>query len=245
MTGDTYTVYVTYMISSDAYFDTKSLGYLNSAYCNYIQKFNTDDIFNNEINFYFDNISDFKFLYNYKNISNADVYSINKLYAIIQILDNNNDDELSANNWRVIDVTEQISDYDPDKSITPQQITENVFSVDYNSYSVSDNLNLDYLNYPIKNDTGNTLSFGDETFFYGNIQTDIEAIAYQSEMIIDLPMGFYNSTTNPTWDGMSETLISEIGIYDENNNLVAIGKLNNPILKSDSISRNIVFSLDF
>jgi hypothetical protein len=64
-------------------------------------------------------------------------------------------------------------------------------------------------------------------------------------MIIDLPMGFYNSTTNPTWDGMSETLISEIGIYDENNNLVAIGKLNNPILKSDSISRNIVFSLDF
>jgi len=55
----------------------------------------------------------------------------------------------------------------------------------------------------------------------------------------------FNSTTNPTWDGISSVAISEIGIYDEDKNLVAIGKLNNPIIKDSSITRTISFAIDF
>ena len=39
--------------------------------------------------------------------------------------------------------------------------------------------------------------------------------------------------------------ITEIGIYDTNKNLVAIGKLNDPVAKDATISRTIVFAIDF
>jgi len=44
---------------------------------------------------------------------------------------------------------------------------------------------------------------------------------------------------------VSSVAISEVGIYDENKNLVAVGKLNNPIIKDSTISRTISFAIDF
>jgi len=55
----------------------------------------------------------------------------------------------------------------------------------------------------------------------------------------------FNSTTNLTWDGVSKVAISEIGIYDADKNLVAVGKLNDPIDKDSSIARTILFAIDF
>ena len=104
--------------------------------------------------------------------------------------------------------------------------------------------NLDYLSYPIPAET-DKLCFGDEVYFFGNVETDIEADVYTSDLSINLALGEFNSTTNPTWDGISSVAISEIGIYDEDKNLVAIGKLNNPIIKDSSITRTISFAIDF
>ena len=55
----------------------------------------------------------------------------------------------------------------------------------------------------------------------------------------------FNQSTNTTWNETESVWISEIGIYDENNNLVAIGKLNNPIEKNPSILRTVLFNIDF
>ena len=41
------------------------------------------------------------------------------------------------------------------------------------------------------------------------------------------------------------TAISGISVNDADNNLVAIGKFNNPVAKDDSIARTIVFDIDF
>ena len=61
-------------------------------------------------------------------------------------------------------------------------------------------------------------------------------------MIMNL--GDFNSSTNATWDGQS-VFASEIGIYDDNNNLVAIGKFNDPVEKNATLSRTILFAIDF
>jgi hypothetical protein len=110
--------------------------------------------------------------------------------------------------------------------------------------NAADTYDLSYLNYPTELQTDN-LAWGEEAFFFGNVKTDIRATAYVTDISIVLPLNEFNSSTNPTWDGESAVSISEVGIYDEGGNLVAIGKLNNPITKDSTISRTILFAMDF
>ena len=74
---------------------------------------------------------------------------------------------------------------------------------------------------------------------------DLVARGTKSFKTFSPPLNEFNSTSNPTWDGLETVYISEIGIYDSNKNLVAIGKLNDPVAKDATIARTIVFALDF
>lgn len=102
-----------------------------------------------------------------------------------------------------------------------------------NTYKISD-----YITLPsVDSTTGHTL--GDENFFYGNINTDIKATIYQSNIIVNvLPNRFINSV-NPTFNANVDKVgFTEIGIYDEDDDMVAIGKFSQPIkrtLNSDTI----------
>lgn len=242
-----YTIFLTYNLTSQPY-NGDSLGFGDSIHCNYIQKFETDYIDEKDISFFFENIDDFKFM---KSGSTESVYSVNKINAIVQIVDNSLFSEGETikpkhNAWKIIDVSDQIENYDINVSITPQDLSSTVFKIPYNTYQSAVTYDLNYLTYPLDNDDDiNKLSFGEESFFFGNVITDIEAIAYTTDIPITLRLGDFNSTTNPTWDGESDLYITEVGIYDDNNNLVGIGKLNYPISKSPSIGRTIVFAIDF
>lgn len=241
MSENIYKVYITYGFDCDTYQNGKSLGFGNTIHCNYIQEFNMSDPFSNNIDFYFNNIDYFKHLYD--GVDKNTVFSINNVYGIVQIIDLGTDEVLQSDKWKKIDVTDQITDYG-NNSVTPEQITDSIFSITYDMYSHSDYYSLDMLNYASIGETNN-LALGDETFFFGNVVTDIEAIGHTMEIPIPLNIGEFNYTTNPTWDGSSELLISEVGIYDGDYNLVAIGKFNAPITKTESISRTVVFNMDF
>lgn len=110
-----------------------------------------------------------------------------------------------------------------------------------NTYNLTEDIKYPKNITPIEN----PLSFGEENIFFGNVGGTIKADVYTTDIYINLPMGEFNSTTNPTWDNESSVYITEVGIYDSNDNLVAIGKLNNPIEKNSNISRTILFSIDF
>ena len=111
-------------------------------------------------------------------------------------------------------------------------------------YTAADTYDLSYLDYPTELE-GDKLAWGEEVFFYGNVKSDIKATAYTTDIPIVMPLNQFNSTTNPTWDGSVPVSVSEVGIYDSVGNLVAIGKLNNPISKDSTIARTIVFAMDF
>ena len=87
--------------------------------------------------------------------------------------------------------------------------------------------------------------FGDEEFFFGNVESDIEAVVLTTDIPIYLPPDEFNTSTNKTWEENLDVYVSEVGIYDEEDNLVAIGKLNDPIRKAQGISRTIIFGFDF
>lgn len=93
----------------------------------------------------------------------------------------------------------------------------------------------------------NTLTFGDERFYYGNLNTFIGAKIFKTIFSLNVDRDQFVSTSNPTYNSTNNGIlnISEIGIYDNVGNLVMIGKISTPIeLPSGSIA-NIEMTLDF
>jgi len=247
-----YTIFITYGLESvpyDATIGDSSLGYSSSIHCNYIQKRVVDTTTNKNVNMYFTSPSQFKFLAGDQVIIGTG-WTANKIYMLLQIVDNSTFSSLdavvpSSNQWKKFDVSDQIAGYAPgNTSITINQITSTAFLVPLSLYSSAPYYNLSYLNYPLTTQP-DLMGFGEETYFMGNVATEIQAIAYTTDIAINLPLNQFNSSTNATWDGISTVQISEIGIYDVNGNLVAIGKLNDPIGKDSTIGRTLVFGIDF
>ncbi len=251
--ADGYTAFMTYMLvpaSGGTTGVTQGYGYSTAIHCNYINSVQFDNIVNKEFNIYFEEIDEFKFL----SASGGTGYSAHYLVVLCQLINNAPYDSVDdvkpiSDQWKWFDVTEQIIGYVSGQTLSGEDLTSTVFRVPIGQYSLAPYYNLDYLNYPASatgaTPTTSLLSFGDETYFMGNVTTSIEAIAYTMDLAINLPLNQFNSTTNGTWDGTQQVFISEIGVYDADKNLVGIAKLNDPIPKDSTISRSIVFGLDF
>lgn len=231
-----------------------SIGVGNSKYihCNYIHKMvlDTDTPTMQEISFSFSSEDDFKFLSD--DVNNTTGFTANKIYALIQLVDNSSFDTLddvvsTPSDWKKFNITNQISTYSLGDYLTPTMLTQQIFKIPLNDYISLETYNLsDYIKYPTSQSTDDDeLCFGKEEFFFGNVTTDINAVAYTTDIAINLELNDFNSSTNETWDGSESVVISEVGIYDSEYNLIGIGKLNNPIPKDSSITRTIVFDIDF
>lgn len=242
-----YTIFVTYGFSGGTYDSgiKKSLGYSSPINCNYIQSRVVDTLTNKNVNLYFSSASQFKFLAD-NNATNGTGWTATGIYGLVQIVNNNNFAKLAdvvpqSNLWKKYDITDQIVGLD---IITKAAMSGTSFLMPLNTYASKPYYTLNYLNYPVKT-LPDIMAFGEETFFMGNVETEIQAIAYTTDITINLPLNQFNSSTNATWDGVSVVQISEVGVYDAYGNLVAIGKLNDPIGKDSTIARTIVFGVDF
>jgi len=228
--------------------------YGQGIHCNYFKKINLtgSNPYIQEINLNFPNADDFKFLS--ADIGNETGITVNRIHALVQVVANtpfSSADEIKPDStaWKQYDITSQVTGYSSGGSftLTGAELTSVVFKISllqYNNTAIFKPYNLQYLSYPSSSQV-DRLVFGDSTYFFGNVATTIKADVYTTDISINLPQNEFNSSTNPTWDGVETVYISEIGIYDSNKNLVAIGKLNDPVAKDPSIGRTIVFALDF
>jgi hypothetical protein len=238
-----YTIFVTYLLSG-----ATTQNYSTAVHCNYIKKLflDTDVPDIEEVKIYFNDITEFKFL----NGSLGTGFSANKIFAVLQLVDNSTFPYPSgvtptAANWKLFDITNQIAGVGT--YLTPLNLTSQVFNIPLNQYAIMATYNLDYLDYPIAS-RSDLLCFGDEVYFFGNVQTEIEAVVYTTDLSIPLPLNQFNSSNNRTWLQMSpkpRVYISEVGLYSDTFELVAIGKLNDPVPKDATISRTLVFDIDF
>lgn len=106
---------------------------------------------------------------------------------------------------------------------------------------------LDTLDMPMNTEPG-ALQFGDERFFYGNVETWIGSTVYKSIFSINVDPAQFNETTNPTRGSSPnepDIRISEAGIYDDENNLVMVGKLSKPVTLDTSNVVNLQLTIDF
>jgi hypothetical protein len=242
-----HTVFTTYLLVPSS---SLSEGNSKFIHCNYIKSLQlTTDPDQMEVVINFSNIRDFKFLSN--DINNGTGYTANKIYALVQLIANSGytamtDVKPIASEWRMYNITSGITTHFGNNALTPAEMVQQAFKIPLRLYSGLAYYNLhNYITYPTPL-AENELGFGDETFFLGNVSTDIKAVSYTLDIPIVLDLNQFNSSTNSTWNSETDKVsISEIGIYDVNKNLVAIGKLNNPIQKDTSTARTIVFAIDF
>ncbi|PCI27770.1 hypothetical protein COB55_05175 [Candidatus Wolfebacteria bacterium] len=158
-----------------------------------------------------------------------------------------------ADSWRFLDVTSGLTNFSTTEltSIDPDDLdgsaNQEVFNITkelFDSNSGNTYVLNDLIQIPTSSQPDN-LQFGDEVFFFGNIETDIQAISYKTKFVLPLGGSQYNASINPTFRGDTSVFVSDIGIYDNSLNLVAVGKLNKPIEKKVGKTVIIELSIDF
>jgi hypothetical protein len=105
---------------------------------------------------------------------------------------------------------------------TTIQITENL-------YNNASNYNLNnYITLPQLNQTGVTLNFGGEYYFYGTIQTDIQATIYVMNYLCNLGQTQFFDSSNPTWNKTLSPYVTEVALYNSDKELMVISKIQSP-----------------
>lgn len=236
--ASTQSLWVSYRLDSDS-------GFTNSLHCNYYSFINAGKtVSTNNANVAVRFGPEFNFLNQPTGttVSSLSGYSATSMKLIFQMVANG--DRPSSTAWREIDVTSQISGSSINGYITMSGITGTTFQIDptvYYDESTPYYLQ-DYINIPQNGDTG-ALNFGDEYYFYGNLETDISATIYEMKYLINLGRNQFTNTSNPTWMSGTTSYVTEIGLYNSQKDLMVISKLQSPELRQGI--QQYVVKLDF
>jgi hypothetical protein len=146
--------------------------------------------------------------------------------------------------WRLIDFTSQISDLFLNGYVTQQSLTATTFIVTAENYSSAPYYNLNnYIELVQNGATGQQLNFGDEYYFYGSLETDIQATIYEMKYKINLSFNEFLVSQNPTWTPGTPSYVTEIALMDENQDILVMSKLQSPVLRQGI--QQYVVKLDF
>ena len=145
--------------------------------------------------------------------------------------------------WKEIDVTSEISATTINGYLTVSGLTGTTFQITSDLYNNGIQYDLsNYIDIP-ENGQNEILNFGDEFYFYGNLETDISATIYEMRYLINLGRNQFTNTSNPTWTSGTTSYITEIGLYDDSKDLMVISKLQSPLLRQGI--QQFVTKLDF
>ena len=247
LTGSNETMYVTYRLTNES-------GFTNSLHCNYYSKVtgnnndcNPDTSKNVGIRFG----SEFNCLVQPSYTAGTECliacnvdqgYFANKFEILCQKVITGQ--RPSPTNWVLIDFTDSISASTINGYITQSGITGNTFVITPELYSAGTTYNLnDYIELTQIGSTGQTLNFGDEFYFYGGIESDIQATIYEMKYKVNLGVAEYQNTSNPTWTQGTKSYITEIALLDKNKDILVMSKLQSPVLRQGI--QQFVIKLDF
>jgi hypothetical protein len=146
--------------------------------------------------------------------------------------------------WKMIDVTNQLLPTTVNGYITLQGLTGTTFEISLSGYNNATSYNLNnYIPLPAANGQSEIMNFGEEYYFYGNLQTDITATIYQMRYLVTLNRNQFTNTSNPTWTSGTTSFINEIGLYNQEKELMIVSKLQSPQIRQGI--QQFVVKLDF
>lgn len=170
--------------------------------------------------------------------------------VLAQVVDKTTQNRPLSSNWKVIDFTSTNITVNSGETISPllfenQNPNTTGFILTGSLYTGGTTFNLgDELDMSSSSYYGK-MTLGDERLFYGNLRTHIGATIYKTLFNITVDGASIASTSNSTFEFGDDRYVSEIGILDNNQNLVLVGKLSRPIRISDSTTASIELTIDF
>jgi hypothetical protein len=176
----------------------------------------------------------------------------NRFVLLSQKINKANQSRPNPSEWREIDYTSVNITSGVSQTISPflleNQNSSNTGFIlkgsQYNSASGNTfNLGVE-LDLP-KGESYGKLNFGDERLFYGNLRTFIGATIYKTLFTINVDGAQLQSSSNTTYNIGEDRFVSEVGILDNDGNLVMVGKLSRPIRIADSSTASIELTIDF
>ena len=177
-------------------------------------------------------------------------YFADTFKVLAQVINRNTQNRPTPSNWKVIDFTSTNITGNSGETINPllfenQNPNTNGFILTGSLYTGGTTFNLgEELDMSNASYYGK-MTFGDERLFYGNLRTYISATIYKSLFNITVDGATIASSSNTTFDLGLDRYVSEIGILDNNNNLVLVGKLSRPIRLADGTTASIELTIDF
>jgi hypothetical protein len=131
--------------------------------------------------------------------------------------------------WKVIDYTDLLSATTINGYITEEGLTGTTFVISKDLYDAAPFYDLsDYIELTPLGFSGPQLNFGDEYYFYGTVETDVQATIYEMKYKINLGDAEFQASSNPGWVNGNPLYITEIALYDSNDDLMIISKLQSP-----------------
>lgn len=172
----------------------------------------------------------------------------NRFKVLVQIVDNP-EDRPDPTKWISINYTSNaitsVNNYTIDPLLLEKQNSQEVgFTLSALKYSSGVIYDLNVLDIPEINCV-DELQFGDERFFFGNLDTNIGACIYRPLFNFNIDTNDFKKSSNPTWSEGMDLYASEIGLYDLNQELIAIAKFSRPIELTINTKFKIEISLDF
>lgn len=237
-TSPTQSMWITYRFDST--------GFTDSLHCNYYSliKASSGATTTNSDNIAVKFGPEFKFLNQPLNTyTSADLsgYSANSMKLLVQMVQG--DDRPISTGWKEIDVTSEISGSSINGYLTMSGITGTTFQINQQTYDNATSYDLgSYITLPGINQP-EYLNFGDEYYFYGNLETDITATIYEMKYLVNLGRNQFSNTSNPTWMSGTTSYVTEIGLYNSQKDLMVISKLQSPELRQGI--QQYVIKLDF
>ena len=234
LSGDSETLWVTY-----GFYNPYS-AFTNSLHCNYYQQIQGPlsgcANYNMDVSVIFGN--EFGCL-NSGGDSSQGYYASN-FYVLAQ--KTSTGERPNPNLWREIDFTENLSNYINNGFIVTEGLTASTFTITSTLYDAAPIHDMALvLNLPTIGSTG--LNFGDEYYFYGVIDTDIQATIYEMKYRVNLPSGLFMNSSNPSWNNSLTPHFTEIGLYDSDKDLIFISKMQRPTQRAGI--QQIMIKYDF
>jgi hypothetical protein len=244
------TMYLTYALDN-----TNGSGLTPTLPCQYYIKVTNNSTTSKDVSFRIEDVDVLPYMQQKESL----VYPGYGFYAtnfklVYQIVDSQNDRPNPAS-WKTYDFTSIAITQTAGGTINPYLLeTQTPSQVGFTINSTLNSLATTYdITLPLSmtpNSNTDILQFGDERFFYGNLETYIGATIYKTIFDIRVNSSEYSLTTNPTRSTQPSTnpaniRVSEVGIYDSNRNLVVIGKLSEPVQLIAGNTIMFELSLDF
>lgn len=219
LSSDTQYMYVTYRFDNSTY-------NFNSLHCNYYQKISGPtsgcSVTAQDVTFMFGNE------FPYMSIDNTTIsgFSATNFKIICQII--TGETRPNSYSWKEIDFTSSLTTVNG--FIDPSSLTGQTFTITESAYLSAPIYDLsNYITLTQLNETGSTLNFGDEYYFYGTVETDIQATIYEMRYLCNLNSSQFQYSSNPTWTSGSTSYVTEIGLFDSDKDLIVISKLQSPV----------------